>query len=208
MDIAVKEIISNPKESPIFIHGDCDADGVSACSVLYKYLRKIGFKIYYHIPNRSNEGHAISLETIDYAISIGSKLMITCDLGMSSVEQIKYAKDKNLKTIITDHHKPLDELPEAIAIINPWVNKNSNLSFKEYSGSAVAFKLCHAINIKLSLDFDYIHQLMDLASIGIISDKVTIINENRYISHHGFNMIFVHGILMDDLSLGFGVRCT
>ena len=189
MDLAANEIISNPKKAPIFIHGDCDADGVSACAVLYKYLKKLGFKVYYHIPNRSNEGHSISLETIDYAVSIGSKLMITCDLGMSCVEQIKYAKDKNLKTIITDHHKPLNIMPEAVAIINPWIKNNSNLSFKEYSGSAVAFKLCHAINNKLELDFNYIHELMGLACIGIVSDKVTIVNENRYISYYGFNMI-------------------
>ena len=189
MDLAANEIISNPKKAPIFIHGGCDADGVSACAVLYKYLKKLGFKVYYHIPNRSNEGHSISLKTIDYAVSIGSKLMITCDLGMSCVEQIKYAKDKNLKTIITDHHKPLDIMPEAVAIINPWTKNNSNLSFKEYSGSAVAFKLCHAINNKLELDFNYIHELMGLACIGIVSDKVTIVNENRYISYYGFNMI-------------------
>ena len=189
MDIAVNHVVSNPKKSPIFIHGDCDADGVSACSVLYHYLKKIGFKVYYHIPNRSNEGHAISLKTIDYAVSIGSKLMITCDLGMSSIEEIKYAKDKNLETIITDHHKPLVEFPEAVAIINPWLDKNSNLPFREYSGSGVAFKLCHAINTKLSLDFDYVNKLMAMACIGIISDKVKIKNENRYISYYGFDMI-------------------
>jgi len=189
MDRAVSEILSNPKKTPIFIHGDCDADGVSACSVLYHYLKKIGFKVFYHIPNKSNEGHSISFKTIDYAVSIGCKLMITCDIGMSCFEEIKYAKNNNLRTIVTDHHKPIDEMPDAIAIINPWTEKNSNLFFKEYSGSAVAFKLCHAINMELSLDFDYIYELMGLASIGIVSDKVTMINENRYISYYGFNML-------------------
>ena len=154
MDIAVDLILSNPKNNPIFIHGDCDADGVSACSVLYLYLKKIGFNIYYYIPNRSKEGHSISKKAIDYATSIGSKLMITCDIGMSSNKEIKYAKKNNLKTIITDHHKVLGVIPEADIIINPWLEQNSKISFKEYSGSAVAFKLCHAINIKLSLDFE------------------------------------------------------
>ena len=189
MDIAVDQIISNPKESPIFIHGDCDADGVSACSVLYTYLKKNGYKVFYHIPNRSNEGHSISLKTIDYAASIGSKLMITCDLGMSSFDEVKYANEKKIKTIITDHHKPLSEVPDAISIINPWIKQNENLPFKEYSGSAVALKLCHGVNNKLSLDFENIKQLMGIASIGIISDKVTIINENRLISYYGYKMI-------------------
>ena len=65
MDKAVNEILSNSKQKPIFIHGDCDADGISACAVLYNYLKKIGFKVYYHIPNRSKEGHSISEKTID-----------------------------------------------------------------------------------------------------------------------------------------------
>ena len=189
MDVAVDIILSNPKKSPIFIHGDCDADGVSACAVLHNYLKKIGFKVHYYIPNRSFEGHAISRKAIDYAASIGTKLMITCDLGMSSVEEISYAKSKKINTIITDHHKTNDKIPEAKAIINPWLDENSKIDFREYSGSAVAFKLCHAINLKLSLEFKYLYELMDIASIGIISDKVSITNENRYISYYGFNRI-------------------
>ena len=120
MDIAVDRILSNSKKQPIFIYGDCDADGVSSCAILYNYLKKIGFNVDYYIPNRSREGHIISKKAIDYAVSIGSKLMITCDLGMSSKDEILYAKNKNLTTIITDHHKVLEDIPEAIAIINPW----------------------------------------------------------------------------------------
>ncbi len=189
MDTAVDAILSNPRKNPIFIHGDCDADGVSSTALLYKYLKKIGFQVYYYIPNRSKEGHLISKKAIDYAISIGSELMITCDIGMSSLEEIQYAHENGLNTIITDHHKALDVIPSALVIINPWLEENSNISFREYSGSAVAFKLCHAINISLKLELDYLHELMALASIGIIADKVPIINENRYISYYGLKMI-------------------
>ena len=115
--------------------------------------------------------------------------MITCDMGMSSISEIQYAKDNGLNTIITDHHKALAIIPNALAIINPWLDKNSNISFREYSGSAVAFKLCHAINISLKMEPDYLYELMILASIGIIADKVPIINENRYISYYGLKMI-------------------
>ena len=189
MDEAVKMILSNPKNKPIFIHGDCDADGVSACSLLYCYFKKIGFNVFYYIPNRSKEGHSISIKAIDYAISIGSQIMVTCDIGMSSNQEIKYAKKNNLKTIITDHHKPLGAFPKADVIINPWLTQNSKLSFKEYSGSGVAFKLCHAINERLGMEFDNLNELIELASIGIISDKVSLINENRFLSFHGFNAI-------------------
>ena len=188
MDKAVDIILENPKNKPIFIHGDCDADGVSACSLLYVFLKKIGFNAHYYIPNRSNEGHSISASAIDYAVSIGSKLMITCDIGMSSDREIKYAKKNGLETIITDHHKALENMPDAKIIINPWLEVNSELIFKEYSGSGVAFKLCQAINERLGFDFTNLNDLIELASIGIISDKVSLVNENRYLTVHGFKM--------------------
>ena len=87
--------------------------------------------------------------------------MITCDIGMSSSKEIQYAKNNNLKTIITDHHKAIDTIPKPNIIINPWLEENSNLFFKEYSGSGVAFKLCHAINEKL-----------DKADTEFISDMI------------------------------------
>ncbi|MAX09352.1 MAG: hypothetical protein CMG13_00610, partial [Candidatus Marinimicrobia bacterium] len=188
MDKAVDMILSNSKNKPIFIHGDCDADGVSACSLLYVFFKKIGFNVFYYIPNRSKEGHAISIKAIDHAVSIGSEIMVTCDIGMSSNQEIEYAKENNLKTIITDHHKVLDIIPDADIIINPWLEENSKLFFRDYSGSGVAFKLCHAINEKLKLDFTHLDELIELVSIGIVSDKVSLINENRYLTLHGFNM--------------------
>lgn len=189
MDIAVDRILSNPKNNPILIHGDCDADGVSACAVLNKYLTNIGYNIHYYIPNRSSEGHSMSLKAIDFAKSIGSNLIITCDLGMSCFDEIEYANNKGLDVIITDHHKASDLIPNAYSIINPWLDSNKDLPFKEYSGSGVAFKLCHAINIKLSLDLDFLYELMEIAMVGIISDKVPILKENRLITYNGHLMM-------------------
>jgi len=189
MDIAVDRILSNPKDKPILIHGDCDADGVSACAVLNNYLTKIGYNIHYYIPNRSTEGHSMSLKAIDFANSIGSNLIITCDLGMSCFDEVEYANSKNLDVIITDHHKTSDRVPRAYAIINPWSDSNKDLPFKEYSGSGVAFKLCHGINIKKSIDFDFLYELMEIVMIGIISDKVPILKENRLITYNGHLMM-------------------
>ena len=89
MNISVDRILSNPKSKPILIHGDCDADGVSACAVLNKYLTSIGYNVHYYIPNRSSEGHSMSLKAIDFAKSIGSDLIITCDLTKSNMLIIK-----------------------------------------------------------------------------------------------------------------------
>ena len=189
MDKAVNEIINYPKNRPILIHGDCDADGVSACAVLTTYLSKIGYNIESYIPNRTIEGHIISKKAIDFAHSIGCSLIITCDIGMSGKLEVEYGKSKSIKFIITDHHKINNDTPNAYAIINPWLEENKNLCFKDYSGSGVAFKLCHAINKKLSLEEDLVYKLMSIATIGIISDKVSIKNENRYISLYGYNQI-------------------
>ena len=189
MEKAVYQIVSYDKKNPIFIHGDCDTDGVSATSVLCNYLKKLDFKIFYYIPNRSIEGHSISKKSIDNAVAMGCKLMITCDIGMSCIDEIDYANNKGLRTIITDHHKPLNEYPDAISIINPWIPENKNLLFKDYSGSSVAFKLCHAINLKLTLDFKNIMDLTPIAALGVISDKVRIENENRFITFNGFQQI-------------------
>ena len=90
-DVATIRPSTNPKNNPILIHGDCDADGVSACAVLNKYLTNIGYNIHYYIPNRSSEGHSMSLKAIDFAKSIGSNLIITCDLGMSCFDEIEFA---------------------------------------------------------------------------------------------------------------------
>ena len=108
---------------------------------------------------------------------------------MSAKEEVEYAKSKSIKFIITDHHKINIDTPNAFAIINPWLEENKDLCFKDYSGSGVAFKLCHAINKKLSLEENLIYKLMSIAVIGIISDKVSIKNENRYISLYGYNQI-------------------
>ena len=189
MDKAVNQIVNYPKNKPILIHGDCDADGVSACGVLTSYLSKIGYNIESYIPNRTLEGHIVSKKAIDFAHSIGCSLIITCDIGMSAKEEVEYAKSKSIKFIITDHHKINIDTPNAFAIINPWLEENKDLCFKDYSGSGVAFKLCHAINKKLSLEENLIYKLMSIAVIGIISDKVSIKNENRYISLYGYNQI-------------------
>ena len=186
MDITVNRILSNPKDKPILIHGDCDADGVSGCATLNKYLSKIGFNTEFYIPNKSSEGHVLSLKAIDFASSIGSNLIITCDLGMSSYQEIEYANNKGLDVIISDHHKTLDQMPRAYSIINPWLEVNEDLPFKDYSGSGVAFKLCHAINISLSLEDDFLYELMEIVMIGTISDKVSILKENRFITYHGY----------------------
>tara|TARA_A100001011_G_scaffold295206_1_gene307497 strand:- start:5812 stop:7428 length:1617 start_codon:yes stop_codon:yes gene_type:complete len=185
MDKTVDRILSNDSKKPILIYGDCDADGVSGTALLYKYLCDVGYNIDFYIPKYNSEGHSLSKKAIEYIKSIGGNLIITCDLGMSSNEEINYANNIGIDVIVTDHHKSSQELPESFSIINPWLS-SSNLKFRDLSGSVVAFKLCQAINIKLGFSIDKLDRLMILATLGIISDKVSINRDNRYISQQGY----------------------
>ncbi|MFN3412411.1 MAG: DHH family phosphoesterase, partial [Exilispira sp.] len=138
-------LISEAKnnDSPIFIFGDSDIDGIAGIKILYEALHKYGIKkIFYSIPE-NNEPYGISIEKIDLAIKRGAKLIITVDNGISCIKEVEYAKTKGLKVIITDHHNPKEDIPEADAIINP---KLENFSYPScLSGAGVAWKLVEAL---------------------------------------------------------------
>ena len=112
------------------------------------YFKSLGVDSYYYIPHRQKEGYGVSKNAIDYGIKIGAQLIISCDCGITAIEQVNYANENNLDFIVTDHHKQKETLPDAYAILNP--NQNDcNYPFKGLCGAGVAFKLCLAINDRL-----------------------------------------------------------
>mgnify|MGYP001112224615 CR=1 FL=1 len=189
MDIAIKKIIDiiNNKEK-ILIYGDYDVDGVTSTSILYNFFKSLKVNISYYIPHRDIDGYGLSKRGIDFADSIGAKLIITCDCGINAFEEIQYAKDKMIETIITDHHKPEDKIPDCVAIVNP--NRiDCSYPFKGLCGAGVAFKLGLGIVEKLSLDPEIIWKYADLVTLGIAADIMPIIDENRVIAHFGLEQI-------------------
>lgn len=114
--------------------------------------------------------------------------MITVDCGISGIEEVKYANELNLDTIVTDHHEPLDILPNAIAVIDPKI-ENSNYPFRELAGVGVVFKLIQALSIKLELDAKEYLKYLDLVCLGTISDIVPLVDENRVITKLGLKLI-------------------
>ena len=189
MDIAVSRLIkSREKKELILIIGDYDADGTSATSLLYLYFKSIEIDAEYYIPNRQTEGYGVSKNAIDFGSKIGAKLIITCDCGITAIDEVEYAKKSNIDVIITDHHKQGSILPNAYAILNPNQNECS-YPFKGLCGAGVAFKLCFEVNKQLDFDINHVMKYTDLVSVATTADVVPIINENRLIVKNGLRYI-------------------
>ncbi|TKC20054.1 single-stranded-DNA-specific exonuclease RecJ [Robertmurraya kyonggiensis] len=183
MDIAVsriKEAITN--NEPILIFGDYDADGVTSTSVMMITLRELGANVQYYIPNRFTEGYGPNEQAFRYAADNGVRLIITVDTGIAAVHEAQVAKELGLDLIITDHHEPGPELPEAIAIIHPKL-EDSPYPFRELAGVGVAFKLAHALLGKVP------EHLLEFAAIGTIADLVPLKDENRLIAKRGIRAL-------------------
>ena len=145
MDKAVERIIRavNNNEK-ILVFGDYDVDGTTAVACMYRFLKKIHSDLDFYIPHRYREGYGVSKAGIDFANENGFTLIISLDCGIKSVELIQYAKELGIDFIVCDHHLPDDELPPAVAILNP-KQKDCNYPYKELCGCGVGFKLISAL---------------------------------------------------------------
>jgi single-stranded-DNA-specific exonuclease len=196
MDKAVERIYEAIKNDELIcVYGDYDVDGVTSTSLLYLFLKEIGAKVTYYIPNRLDEGYGLNDEAIDDVISKKAKLVITVDCGITAVDEIEYATSMGIDVIITDHHQPSDKLPEtATAIINP-IRPGDTYPFKSLAGVGVAFKLVMALRYYLkhqgffSKKLPNIKKYLDLVTLGTIADVVPLIGENRVFVKHGLQLL-------------------
>lgn len=191
MEIAVNKIIEViENKGKILIYGDYDVDGITSIAVLKKFLNERGIDVDYHIPNRLNEGYGLKKETLEEISKKGYDLMITVDCGISAIEEVEYANSLGINTIITDHHETLEEIPKAIAVVNP-KRKDNKYPFRGLAGVGVVFKLIQAISIKLNLEEKEYLKYLDLVCVGTISDIVPLIDENRVIAKLGLKLVEV-----------------
>jgi len=189
MQTAVNAILTRiENHTPILIFGDYDVDGTTAASTLTLFLQEVGAKVTYYIPDREVEGYGVSLKGIDYAESIGSDLIITCDCGITANKQTDYAKTKGINVIITDHHIAGAKLPDALAILNP-KQPGCAYPFKGLCGAGVAFKLTQALTTALKVSPHLAEQNLDLIAIGTAADLVPVTGENRIILSRGLVLI-------------------
>ncbi len=176
----------------IIIFGDYDVDGITGTAILYKILSELGATVSYRIPNREKDGYGLSKKFVDEFIEKNINLVITVDCGISCFDEVKYAKEHNIEVIITDHHTIPERLPEdAYAILHP-KTENSNYPYKELTGAGVAFKLAQAL-IRSNFEKEHWDEkengLVDLASMGTISDLGPLTGENRLIVKKGLKII-------------------
>jgi len=191
MEVAVNRIIKAiENKERIIIYGDYDVDGITSISVLKQFLENRGIEVCQTIPNRLDEGYGLNKEAIERIAADKHTLMITVDCGISGIEEVEYANSLGIETIITDHHEPLDVLPNALAVIDPKI-KNNKYPFNQLAGVGVVFKLIQAISIKLNLDEKEYLKYLDLVAIGTISDIVPLIDENRVIAKLGLKLVEV-----------------
>lgn len=191
MEKAVNRILKsiNDKEK-VMIYGDYDVDGITSITVLKKFLQARGLETGFYIPNRLNEGYGLNKNAIKKIADEGYSLIITVDCGISCIDEIKYAYELGMEVIVTDHHEPLDELPNALAIID-CKRKDSKYPFNSLAGVGVAFKLSQALAKKLELDEKEYLKYLDIVCVGTISDIVPLVDENRVIAKLGLKLVEV-----------------
>lgn len=185
MDKAVERIVKAVDTGEkILVYGDYDADGITATVLLVKVLRNIGAIVDFYIPSRLEEGYGLHLEGLKKARKNGTTLIITVDCGINDLAEAVWAKENGLDLIVTDHHEPPPELPEAYAVINP-KRQDCIYPFKNLSGVGTALKLAKALLSAVNTGEPAWHQYLDLVCIGTIADIVPLLGENRILVKHG-----------------------
>lgn len=190
MDIAVDRILEAiENEEQILVYGDYDADGVTSTTILYQFLKEQNAFVSYYIPNRIKEGYGLNNARIEEFKKMGYSLIITVDNGIASVKEAIFAKQIGIDLIITDHHEVQhDEIPEAIAVVNP-KRSDCKLKFKEIAGCFVAYKLVIAISESIGLTKSEYEKYIPLVAVGTIADVMPLKQENRKIVNIGIKMM-------------------
>ena len=205
-------ILAEARESqtPVLIHGDYDADGVTATALLTKFFREIGVPVYSHLPDRVSDGYGLKLESLSTLRNLPglsehpAPILLTVDCGITNLSEIAAAKAMGFRVIVTDHHQPGPELPDAEAIINPH-QPGCTFSFHDLSGVGVAFYLAAGLRAELvrlgvwaKNEQPNLRKLLDLVAIGTVADMVPLRGANRILVKVGLEVI--------NLSPGPGIK--
>ena len=191
----IKDAIEEKKK--IVIYGDYDCDGVCSTTILYRTLKKLGANFDYYIPNREDEGYGMNSDRIRKLKSEGAEVILTCDNGISAMEQVEVAKELGLTVIITDHHdipyiekegNRINVVPNSDCVINP-KQGNCEYPFKELCGAGVALKFSMELVNAMGRSFSELYDLFQYAAIATICDVVELLGENRIIVKEGLKLI-------------------
>ncbi len=189
MDKAVARIekaIANGEN--ILVYGDYDVDGTTAVALMSTYLKTKHELVYTYVPNRYDEGYGVSYKGIDFALENDFTLIVALDCGIKAIEKVAYAKEQGIDFIICDHHRPGDEIPDAVAVLDP-KRSDCEYPFKELCGCGVGFKLIQALAKKDGLTAEDLLPYLDLVATAIGADIVPINGENRVLAYFGLQVI-------------------
>ncbi|MFC2109083.1 single-stranded-DNA-specific exonuclease RecJ [Bacteroidota bacterium] len=172
----------------IMVYGDYDVDGTTSVALLSSYLLEEYSQVTTYIPDRYEEGYGVSYMGIDFAADNDIALIIALDCGIKAIEKVAYAKEKGIDFIICDHHRPGNEIPNAVAVLDP-KREDCNYPFDELCGCGVGFKLIQAMAISKGQKFEELVPYLDLVATAIAADIVPMTGENRILAFHGLNVI-------------------
>lgn len=194
------------KQGHILVYGDYDVDGITSTTLLMNFFQSFYTNISYHIPNRQEEGYGLNRETLEELVETRKPtLLISVDCGITALEEVAYLNSKGVGVIITDHHTPGEELPEAL-VVNP-KRRDCEYPFKELCGCGVAFKLTQGLQRRLKLDKKMLNQNLDLVALATVADVVPLRDENRTLLKYGLQRINERRrlglkILLEEIRLG------
>ncbi|MBQ1618383.1 MAG: single-stranded-DNA-specific exonuclease RecJ [Bacteroidales bacterium] len=172
----------------ILVYGDYDVDGTTAVSLVYSFIKRYSPNVDFYIPDRYDEGYGVSEKGIKHAADGGFTLIITLDCGIKAIDKTRLAASKGIDVIICDHHLPEEELPPAVAVLDP-KREDDTYPFDDLCGCGVGFKLVQGYAQKYDIPFDTLRPLLDLLVVSISSDLVTMVDENRVLAHFGLKRL-------------------
>ncbi|MEX0882987.1 MAG: single-stranded-DNA-specific exonuclease RecJ [Cyclobacteriaceae bacterium] len=189
MDLAVERLESAiQKKEKILVYGDYDVDGTTSVALFYGFIKEFYDNVTFYIPDRYKEGYGISENGVRFAAENEVGLVVSLDCGIKALDKISLAKSLGVDFIICDHHTPGEELPHAVAVLDP-KRTDCYYPYKELSGCGVGFKLIQAYTIKAGKNQANLYTYLDLVAISIASDIVPITGENRILAHYGLDRI-------------------
>ena len=189
MDKAVTRILQAIEDGEnILVYGDYDVDGTTSVALMSSYLKTKTANVATYIPDRYDEGYGVSYKGIDFADDNDFSLIVALDCGIKAIDKIDYAKEKGIDFIICDHHRPGNQVPNAVAVLDP-KQEDCNYPYKELCGCGVGFKLIQALAEKFDQTLDDLIPYLDLVATAIGADIVPITGENRVLAYFGLQVI-------------------
>ena len=197
MEKAVERLFrAREQNEPLVIFGDYDVDGVTSTALLTEVLRELGWRVEFYLPHRMDEGYGLSADGVENCLKkFPTTLLLAVDCGSTAIETIKSLAARGIDVIVLDHHQVSNPAPNAVALVNPQLASESEISFRELCSAGLAFKLAHAIlkrgremNLPGAAEFN-LKPLLDLVALGTIADLVPLTGENRILVSAGLRQL-------------------